>query len=176
MANSKVKVMSGVLIWITGFSGAGKTSIATSLCEQMRHGGISVIHIDGNVVRDLFPGLGFSMQDRLENAMRIAKMCAMITNQGVNVVCSTISLFSEVHAFNRQQNDKYFEVIVNTAPEIIQQRDLRGIYKGNKDVVGVTQAYSMTPAPDLVICNDADNQQSEHAKTIFQCVKDKYEL
>jgi adenylylsulfate kinase len=142
----------------------------------MRHDGFSVIHIDGNVVRDLFPGLGFSMPDRLENAMRIAKICNMITRQGVNVVCSTISLFSEVHKFNRQQNDKYFEVIVNTAPEIIKQRDLRGIYTKNKDIVGVTQAYSMPTTPDLVICNDIDNQQSERAKQIFQCVKDKYEL
>ncbi|MBP5707989.1 MAG: adenylyl-sulfate kinase [Alphaproteobacteria bacterium] len=168
--------MSGVLIWITGFSGAGKTSIASALSDEMRRNNLVVIHIDGNVIRDLFPGLGYSMQDRLANAMRIAKMCAMITDQGVNVICSTISMFSEIHEFNRKHNDKFFTVVVNTDAKIIKSRDLRGIYTKNKDIVGITQTYVLPPNPDLVICNDADNKQIDQAKKIFQCVKDKYEL
>lgn len=168
--------MSGVLVWITGFSGTGKTSIASALCDEMRHHDKSVVHIDGDVIRSLFPGLGYSMKDRLENAMRIAKICAMITKQGVNVVCSTISMFSEAHEFNKTQNDKCFTVIVNTDPEIVKSRDLRGIYTQNKDIIGVTQAYVLPEKPDLIICNNDDNKQIEQAKKIFQCIKDKYEL
>ena len=88
--------MSGILVWITGFSGVGKTSIAEALCGEMRKNKMSVVHVDGDMIRNLFPGLGYTLTDRLENAFRIARICAMLTQQGINVVCSTISMFSEI--------------------------------------------------------------------------------
>ena len=168
--------MSGILVWITGFSGVGKTSIAEALCGEMRKNKMSVVHVDGDMIRNLFPGLGYTLTDRLENAFRIARICAMLTQQGINVVCSTISMFSEIHEFNKKQNKKCFEVLVNTDHEIVKSRDLRGIYKKNAEIVGVTQEYVLPKNPDLVIFNNIDNKQTEHAEKIFQSIKGKYDI
>src|SRR5580700_9784200 len=85
------------VFWITGLSGAGKTTLARELCNRLRDAGHPVFFLDGDALRSaIAEDLGHSAGDRRRSAMRNARLCRLLAEQGAYVVCATISLFHEV--------------------------------------------------------------------------------
>ena len=83
--------------WVTGLSGAGKTTITTELVSRLRRDGVQVVHIDGDVIRRMNGNdLGYDLKDRIANAYRISRLCQFLQSQGVTVICSTMSLYPEI--------------------------------------------------------------------------------
>ena len=88
----------GTVYWFTGFSGAGKSTLATLFCDRLRGTGRTVVLLDGDRLRDVFGGdLGHSIEDRRRSAMRNSRLCQLLADQGLDVVCATISLFHDCH-------------------------------------------------------------------------------
>lgn len=163
--------MEGYLFWITGFSGAGKTSIAECLLKKVRIKFPNFVLIDGNQVRELFGNdLGYDYRDRLKNAWRIANLCHFLTKQGLNVICSTVSLFNEIHSFNRDQNSKYVEILVQTSLETRKRRDKRGLYSdvNQGKVVGFDMKLDLPQNPHLILNNDSDGMLDEKVSEILK--------
>ena len=106
-----------MVIWIIGLSGAGKTTLASEIVTRAKNVISNVILIDGDVIRDLFVGdLGYNMADRKKNADRISNLCKFLSDQGINVVCSILSLFPESREWNRKNINKYYEIYLSNYP------------------------------------------------------------
>lgn len=122
------------VIWITGLSGAGKTTLAGELINLLRSKGEAAVLLDGDQLRDVLGAVeakahNHGREARLALAMRYAKLCQLIAEQGVTVVIATISLFREVHAWNRLNLPGYFEVYLKVPFEELRRRDPKGIYR-----------------------------------------------
>jgi adenylylsulfate kinase-like enzyme len=147
----------GRVFWITGLSGAGKTTLGRELSSRLRVNGRLVTFLDGDALRSaIAEDLGHSARDRLRSAMRNARLCRLLSGQGADVVCATISLFHEVQRWNRENIPGYREIYLRVPLEELRRRDSKGIYamaqRGDeRDVVGIwcstTMARSTLPQP-----------------------------
>ena len=167
----------GQLIWITGFSGAGKTTIATNLYKKLSQKENNCVLIDGDCVREMCDyDLGYSLEERLQNAKRISKLCKILTDQGINVVAATISMFSEIYDFNKQNISNYHLVLIKTTLENIIKRDVKGLYKEKiktpKNIVGLNQQYDLPHFVSLTIDNNEDGHIDQKAEMILNLIKD----
>src|SRR5579871_170030 len=122
------KTPSGRVFWLTGLSGAGKTSIGRALAANLRASGYSVIFLDGDTLRAVSNETGYTAENRRAVAMRNGRLCGMLASQGFDVVCSTISLFHEVQRWNRENIPRYHEIFVRAPLEELRRRDTKGIY------------------------------------------------
>ncbi len=120
----------GSVIWITGLSDSGKSTLASLLTTRLRQNGNSVIFLDGDQLREVF---GTSNQhdrsSRLQLAFKYSRLCRMLALQDQIVIIATISMFREVHEWNRHYIPGYFEVYLNTPLEVLFRRDSKGIYR-----------------------------------------------
>jgi dolichol-phosphate mannosyltransferase len=124
----------GRVLWITGLSGAGKSSLAHEMVARLRAAGEEVVMLDGDELRDAFGAVAENEQShgregRMALAMRYAQLCRLITTQGLTVVIATVSLFREVHLWNRANLPCYFEVYLKVPVEELRRRDPKGIYR-----------------------------------------------
>ncbi|MBF0179868.1 MAG: adenylyl-sulfate kinase [Magnetococcales bacterium] len=122
------------VLWITGLSGAGKSTLAREVTGRLRAMGRPVLLLDGDELREVFGAVAANTanhgrEGRLALALRYARLCRVLAGQGVLVVIATISLFREVHAWNRQHLPGYFEVYLKVPLEELQRRDPKGIYR-----------------------------------------------
>ncbi|MEK9572619.1 MAG: adenylyl-sulfate kinase [Paracoccaceae bacterium] len=124
----------GAVIWITGLSGAGKTTLAYEVVERLRAEGDAVVMLDGDDLREVFGAIVTNVENhgregRLALAMQYARLCRVIATQGLTVVIATISLFREVHTWNREHLPGYFEVYLSVPLDELRHRDPKGIYR-----------------------------------------------
>jgi adenylylsulfate kinase len=115
-------------------SGAGKSTLAHEVTDRLRSAGQSVVMLDGDELREVFGAVAENAQNhgpegRLALAMQYARLCHLITAQGLAVVIATVSLFREVHAWNRANLPGYFEVYLKVPVEELRRRDPKGIYR-----------------------------------------------
>jgi len=121
-------------IWITGLSGSGKSTLAGHVADRLRRAGRSVLVLDGDELREVLGASGAEAgnhhrEARLALAMRYARLCRLLASQGFTVVIATISLFREVHAWNRSNLPGYFEVYLKVPLEELRRRDPKGLYR-----------------------------------------------
>jgi cytidine diphosphoramidate kinase len=173
----------GGVIWITGLSGVGKSTIARDVVQQLKRKGISVLLLDGDQVRATIgdPHVGYDRESRLVNALRICRLAKLVSEQGVITVAATISLFREVHEWNRNNLPCYFEVYITAAPETLKRRNPHGVNRRRErgevcDVVGIDLHFDKPKTPDLVIENEGPrNSCSKWAEKILQEYRRKNE-
>lgn len=146
----------GMVIWITGLSGSGKTSVGKYLFSELRRENPNSLFIDGDSVRNIVGDeLGHSESDRLINAQRISRMCKHFSDQGLHVICSTMSLFPEIWAWNRSNMSEYFEIYLRASIQSLAARDTRGIYqRDNLNVVGSDLSFVEPTGANLIIDTD----------------------
>lgn len=156
--------------WLTGLSGAGKTTIGKLLYEKLRENRSNVVFLDGDTLRQVFgDDLGYTRQDRLKSAMRNARLCKLLCEQGIDVVCCTISMFDSVRAWNRESISGYVEVYIKVSMETLRQRDQKGLYSNSDGVVaGVDFTIEEPKQPDIILQNDGALTPEEQLQTIIQ--------
>lgn len=124
----------GNVLWITGLSGAGKSTLAREVVSRLRVNGKQVVMLDGDDLREVLgtaavDGQNHSREGRLALAMKYARLCQLIAQQNITVVIATISLFKEVHAWNRENLPGYFEIYLKVPVTELRRRDPKGIYR-----------------------------------------------
>ena len=158
-AGVEPSVLSGRVFWITGLSGSGKTTVGRELCARLRNAGRPAVFLDGDVLREaISEDLGHRSEDRRRSAMRNARACKMLAEQGLDVVCATISLFHSVQSWNRTNIPGYCEIYLRVPVEELARRDPKGIYararRGKQlNVVGLDIPVEEPESPDLILDN-----------------------
>ncbi len=149
----------GRVFWITGLSGAGKTTLGRELWARLRATGRPATFLDGDTLRGVIAeDLGHNADDRRRSAMRNARLCRLLAEQGADVVCATISLFHDVQRWNRENIPGYREIYLRVPLEELRSRDSKGIYARSQrgdtsNVVGIDVPAEAPEAPDLILDN-----------------------
>ncbi|XP_055844495.1 bifunctional 3'-phosphoadenosine 5'-phosphosulfate synthase isoform X4 [Episyrphus balteatus] len=172
----------GCTVWLTGLSGAGKTSIAFELEAYLVSRGIPAYGLDGDNIRTgLNKNLGFTPSDREENIRRVGEVAKLFADSGVVAICSFVSPFSDDRAMARKIHKdadlKFYEIFVDTPLSVCESRDVKGLYKKAREgtikgFTGVTQEYERPNEPDLVVNTDGFTIQ-ESTKKVVQLLEDE---
>jgi bifunctional enzyme CysN/CysC len=117
------------VLWLTGLSGAGKSTIAREIYARARHTGARVEFLDGDEIRNLFPHTGFSRADRDAHVRRVGFLASRLEHHGVFVICALISPYAESRAFVRGLCNRFIEVHVSTPLHECEHRDVKGLYR-----------------------------------------------
>ena len=162
----------GAVLWCTGYSGSGKTTVAGKLVKTLFDDGCQVKMLDGDNVRHGLCGdLGFSDQDRTENIRRVGEAAKLFYEQGNIVVCTFISPFRDDRAFVRSilPEGAFTEVFVKCELDVCKRRDPRGLYKKAeageiKDFTGIDSPYEEPTDAEVVVETDIDDADTIVAK------------
>jgi adenylylsulfate kinase-like enzyme len=151
----------GTVFWITGLSGAGKSTVAGLLCGRLRDADHAVLMLDGDTLRSIFGFVGkHAPHERLALATAYGHLCREVSEQGIDVVCATVSMFHSVRRWNRENISSYREIYLKVPLEELHRRDTKGLYKAVKEgreanVVGMDVPAELPECPDLTIENHA---------------------
>jgi adenylylsulfate kinase len=168
--------MSGFVLWFTGLSGAGKTTIANIVEPELERRGFVVDHLDGDIVRThLSKGLGFSKEDRDINIARIGWVASRVARAGAAVVVSAISPYEEMRRHARslvEQHTPFIEIHVATPLEECARRDPKGLYAAAfageiADFTGVSAPYEAPLEPELRL-DTSGRTPTESAATVLE--------
>ena len=145
-----------VVLWFTGLSASGKSSISDWVTAELRRRGLRVEHLDGDTIRHIFPATGFTRPERDEHIKRIGYLASKLESHGVFVVASFVSPYREARAFVRSLCRHFVEIHVATPVEVCERRDTKGLYvkarRGElRHFTGVDDPYEPPLAPDLVL-------------------------
>ncbi len=147
------------ILWFTGLSGAGKTTIAYGIKERLKQENIKIIVLDGDKLRNgINKDLGFSLEDRKENIRRVAEIAKLFKDEGFLTIVSFISPTKEIRdlAKNIVSEDDFVEVFINAPLEKCVQRDVKGLYKKAisgeiSNFTGINSPYERPVNPDIII-------------------------
>ena len=176
-----MKLSPGRVIWITGLSGAGKSTVAQQVVQRLRAQGRSAILLDGDELREVFGATSHNEKNhgregRINLALQYSRLCGVLASQGFTVVIATISLFWEVHDWNRQNLPGYFEVYLKVPLEELRRRDPKGIYRKHqagelKHVAGLDLDVDEPSKPDYKVEFTSNQNPEEISENILKLIK-----
>lgn len=164
-----------LIIWFTGLSGSGKTTIANELEEILHSKGISTFILDGDNIRQgLNNDLGFGQADRKENIRRIGEVAKLFVDSGIVVLVTFISPFASERQLVRDmvEKDEFIEVYINCSLEECEKRDPKGLYHRAKngeikEFTGISSPYEVPENPEIIL------ETSKYS--IKECTESLYE-
>lgn len=150
------------VLWFTGLSGSGKSTIATRVHQELVRRGTDVEYIDGDALREIFPNTGFSRADREEHLRRTGYMASRLAAHGVTVVASFVSPYRESRDFIRRLCRDFREIYVATPLEECERRDVKGLYararRGEiRNFTGIDDPFEPPEHPELTLDTRALN-------------------
>jgi adenylylsulfate kinase len=162
----------GLTVWFTGLSGAGKTTLAQRVFEELSSAGYEAEMLDADVMRQtICAGLGFSRMDRDTNVRRLAFVADILTRHNVVVLVTAISPFRTTRGEIRQTIRNFVEVYVNAPLHVCEERDTKGLYRRArlgefKDVTGIDHQYEPPLRPEIE-CRTAEETIDDSTRKIL---------
>jgi bifunctional enzyme CysN/CysC len=160
------------VVWLTGLSSAGKTTLAEQVFDRLRASGHKVELLDGDLVRQrLSKGLGYSKEDRDENIRRIGFVAELLARNGVTVIVSAISPYRALRAEVRRSIPSFVEVYVNAPLEVCEGRDVKGLYRRARagelhGFTGVDDPYEAPLQPEVECRTDLETVEESGQKIL----------
>ena len=171
------------VVWFTGLSGSGKSSIASELEKSLFENGIQTYSLDGDNIRSgLNSGLKFTREDRSENNRRIAEVAKLFCDAGMVTLAAFISPLQK----NREKakeiigKDNFVEIYINTPLQVCERRDVKGLYKKAREgeitnFTGISSPYEAPRNPDLEIMTEKESVE-ESVQRILRFLKPKLKI
>lgn len=166
-------ISKGCCYWVTGLAGSGKTTIGSILYKYLKKTSGNTVYLDGDTLREVLNAeKAYTREDRIKLAFLYSRFCKMLTDQGFDVVCTTISMFNDVRSWNRDNLENYCEIYIKVPFDVLVERDQKGLYTGcingdKKNVVGVDQSFEEPRTPDIVLENNGNLTPEE----LFEVLK-----
>tara|TARA_R110001606_G_C15225524_1_gene634531 strand:- start:293 stop:892 length:600 start_codon:yes stop_codon:yes gene_type:complete len=169
------------VIWLTGLSGSGKSTIANELAIKLQKEGKLAYILDGDNIRmGLNKDLGFSDNDRKENIRRIAEVAKLLSDSGVIVITAFISPFREEREKAKEivGIDNFIEVYIRTSLETCERRDPKGLYKKAREgkipmFTGIDSPYEEPIDYDIMVSGDVDSKQNESTDFLYDSLTNR---
>lgn len=168
----------GRVYWITGLSGAGKTTVGNLLYDYLCRDNAVVIKLDGDELRVIFENNDYSYDGRKKLGYQYSKLCKCISDQGIDVVICTIAMFEDLRRWNRRNFEEYMEIYLRVNKDELIRRDKKGIYSAvlnskGKEVCGIDLQVELPENPDIIIDNYGDTTPDDALNAIVQLVEEK---
>ena len=144
------------VVWFTGLSGSGKSTISTKVFEALKDGGLKAEYLDGDSVRAIFPNTGFTRPERDAHVRRVGFLASRLESHGIFVVASFVSPYRESRDAVRAMCRSFIEVHVSTPLEECERRDVKGLYQKARrgeisNFTGISDPYEAPEHAELVI-------------------------
>jgi adenylylsulfate kinase len=162
----------GFILWFTGLSGSGKTTISKALEPELKARGCKVEILDGDIVRtNLSKGLGFSKADRDTNILRIGFVANLLSRNGIVTITAAISPYQAIRDEVRAMESNFVEVYVKAPLEVCEARDVKGMYakarKGEiKGFTGIDDPYEEPLNPEIICYTEQESVQESVTKIL----------
>lgn len=158
----------GNVVWITGLSGSGKSTVGHGVWRALRARGVAAIYLDGDVLREMLGAVdSHGPEERRALAHTYGRMCKVLADQGISVVCATISMFHSVRRWNREQIPGYREIWLRVPLDELKRRDPKGLYAKGVNMQGLDLAVEEPDTPDLIIDNFGATDAAEAERRIL---------
>ncbi|MEJ2113970.1 MAG: adenylyl-sulfate kinase [Flavobacteriaceae bacterium] len=171
------------LLWFTGLSGSGKSTIANVVEQKLHQNGIKTYTLDGdNIRKGINKDLTFSPEDRTENIRRIAEVAALMVDAGLVVLAAFVSPYKKdrenIKSIVKDVN--FVEIFINTSIEECERRDVKGLYKRArageiKNMTGISAPYEAPTHPDVEIKTENESVEAA-ANKIIDFITEKLKL
>jgi len=173
----------GLVIWLTGLSGSGKSTIANELNTRLFHQNRYSVLLDGDNTRlGINHDLGFTDSDRTENNRRVAEIAKLFMESGSIAICSFISPFQKDRDLSKQiiGEENYFEVFVDCSLTTCENRDVKGMYKQARkgeleSFTGISSPYETPANPQLILPTEQLNLQ-QCAELLLNSITERIKL
>jgi adenylylsulfate kinase len=165
------------VLWFTGLSGSGKTTVADLVEATLRQRGAAVERLDGDEVREhLSKGLGFTRADRDTNILRIGYVAGLLSKHGVGVIASAISPYADTRARVRDMTTNFTEIFVDAPLEECMQRDVKGLYARAlageiPNFTGVSDPYEAPRRPEVHLRTHREGPEASAARVVDYVVQ-----
>ncbi|MEG4113779.1 MULTISPECIES: adenylyl-sulfate kinase [unclassified Microcoleus] len=167
-----MKMEKGFILWFTGLSGSGKTTITKALEPELKARGCKVEILDGDVVRtNLSKGLGFSQEDRDTNIRRIGFVAHLLSRNGVAVMTAAISPYRAIRDEIRAMEPNFVEVYITAPLEVCEGRDVKGLYAKArageiKGFTGIDDPYEEPLNPEIICYTERETVEESVKKVL----------
>ncbi len=146
----------GAVLWFTGLSGSGKTTIASNVYRELEFDGVPVDYLDGDAIRAVFPATGFSREERDAHVRRVGFLASRLERHGIVVLTALISPYAASRAFARTLCRNFIEIHVSTPLAVCESRDVKGLYakarRGElRSFTGIDDPYETPSSADITI-------------------------
>ena len=166
-----IKKKNGYVFWITGLSGAGKTSVAKLIKNEIQEIYGQTIIINGDDLRNIFKFQTYTKNERLKLAYSYSNFCEFISRQGINIIFTVVGLFNKIHKYNRKKIQNYIEVYIKTNVRQIIKFKKKKIYKYKKNIVGLDIKAEFPKSADIVVVNNFKKELKQISKIIIKKVR-----
>ena len=170
----------GFVLWFTGLSQAGKTTVANGVHKILKEKGLKLERLDGDIVRrSLSADLGFTRKDRDENIRRVTGVAKLLSRSGTGVICSFISPYAEVRSKIREEVTSFIEVFCNCPLEVCEKRDKKGLYQKARrgeiqNFTGISDPYELPQTPEIELNTDVETIEESINKVIAYLEENKF--
>jgi len=158
----------GWVFWITGLSGAGKTSIANLIKKKIDKRFGPTILINGDDIRKIFSFKSYTFNERQRLAIYYSDFCQEIVKQNINIIFTVVGLFNKVHKYNKKKIKNYCEIFIKTDVKKIVKFNKKRIYKYKKNIVGIDIKPEFPIKPNIIITNNFTKNLNDLSNELYK--------
>ena len=165
----KLDKKKGIVFWITGLSGSGKSTVAKNIQKNIsKNYGKSVL-INGDKLRDIFKIKGYSRKERLNIGISYSKISKLLTNNNINVIIATVGLFHELHKYNRKTLSNYVEIFLKCKIKKVIKNKKKFFYKKKtKNVWGIDIKPEFPKKPHIKVINNFKKSKKDISLEVYK--------
>ena len=172
MKKIKLKRNKGILFWVTGLSGSGKTRIAKRIVGEITKSYGKTIVLSGDDIRNIFKLKGYSYKNRLDTVFKYCKLAKKITSQNVNVIFAVIGMMEKLRDWNRKKQSNYVEIFIKSdLKKIIRAKKKRLYHKKISKIVGIDIKPEFPKKPHIKIINNFDKDINYLSEEVVKKIK-----
>ena len=172
MKKIKLKKNKGILFWVTGLSGSGKTRIAKRIVGDINKSYGKTIVLSGDDIRNIFKLKGYSYKERLDTVFKYCKLAKKITSQNVNVILAVIGMMEKLRNWNRKNQSNYVEIFIKSdLKKIIKAKKKKLYHKKISKIVGIDIKPEFPKKPHIKIKNNFDKDINYLSKEVVRKIK-----